>query len=143
MGAHSGPRISLVAALALAACTLAYAPNAGACAACNCGDPTLTDAGIEQPYRNRVRAGVEARYMSRDQGDGLTAETTQLVRSTLFGLWTPHPRITIGLLVPWLTNWVTPATGPHQLINGLGDMELSGRVLLFRDRHGAEVHGGI
>jgi len=140
MGAHSGRHISLVAAVALAASTLTYAPAARACAACNCGDPTLTAAGVEQPYRNRVRAGIEERYMERDQGDGLTAETTHLLRSTAFGLWTPHPRITVGLLIPWLTNWVTPATGPHQLINGLGDMELSGRVLLFRDRHFAAHH---
>ena len=131
---------STAAILALAVATLARPPTAHACAACNCGDPTLTAAGIEQPYRNRVRAGLEERYMSRDQGDGVDGETTQLLRSTLFALWTPHPLITISLTIPWLTNWVTPATGPHQLINGLGDMELSGRVLLFRDRRFAAHH---
>ena len=62
------------------------------------------------------------------------------MRSTLFGLWTPHPRITVSLIVPWITDWVTPATGPRQLINGLGDMELSGRVLLFRDKRFAAHH---
>jgi hypothetical protein len=136
MAAHKTATLVAVVVVALAA----RAPSARACAACNCGDPTLTAAGIEQPYRNRVRAGIEERYMSRDQGAGLVGETTQLLRSTLFGLWTPHPRITISLVLPWITDWVTPATGPRQLINGLGDLELSGRVLLFRDRTFAAHH---
>lgn len=52
------------------------------------------------------------------------------MRSALFGAWTPHPRITV---VPWMTTWMTTG-GQHALINGLGDMELSGRVLVARDK---------
>lgn len=107
--------------------------RARACAVCNCGDPTLTAVGVEQPYRNRVRAGIEERYGSHNQGDGAAGESLQLVRSALFGAWSPHKRVTIGLLVPWMTTWMT-TNGHGALINGLGDMELSARALLFRDR---------
>jgi hypothetical protein len=122
-------------AIYIAALSLAMAPApARACAVCNCGDPTLTAVGVEQPYRNRVRTGVEVRYGSHTQGDGAVGESLQLVRSALFGAWSPHRRITVGLVLPWMTTWMTPSTGRSALINGLGDMELSGRVLLVRDR---------
>lgn len=119
--------------LAAAALMTMHGRDARACAVCNCGDPTLTAVGVEQPYRNRVRAGVEERYGSHDQGDGPDGERLELVRSALFGSWTPHPRITVGLVVPWMTTWMTTAA-QHALINGLGDMELSGRVLVARDK---------
>jgi hypothetical protein len=119
----------------IAALSMAMAPaRARACAVCNCGDPTLTAVGVEQPYRNRVRAGIEERYGSHTQGNGYTFESLQLLRSALFGAWSPHKRITVGLVVPWMTTWLSPASGRSSLINGLGDMELSGRVLVFRDR---------
>jgi hypothetical protein len=118
----------------LAAAAMLAPEPARACAVCNCGDPTLTAVGVEQPYRNRVRAGVEERYGSHEMGDGLTGESQQLLRSALFGAWTPHPRITVGLVVPWMTTWLTPAVGRSAVINGLGDMELSGRALVARDK---------
>jgi hypothetical protein len=122
------------AAVVLAAMALFSSAPARACAVCNCGDPTLTAVGVEQPYRNRVRAGIEERYGSHTQGDGLTGESLELVRSALFAAWTPHPRITVGLVLPWMTTWMTPSVGRSALINGLGDLELSGRVLLVRDK---------
>jgi len=45
----------------LAAAAMLVPEPARACAVCNCGDPTLTAVGVEQPYRNRVRAGLEER----------------------------------------------------------------------------------
>lgn len=123
-------RLALLATLALA---LAPA-RARACAVCNCGDPTLTAVGVEQPYRNRVRAGIEERYGSHSRGEGAVGESQQLLRSALFGAWSPHPRLTIGLVVPWMTTWMTPSRGRTATINGLGDLELSGRVLVVRDR---------
>lgn len=130
----------IACAVALAACAAAAPRAARACAVCNCGDPTLTAVGVEQPYENRVRAGLEERYGSRAQGDAGTGESLQLLRSALFGAWTPHPRITVGLVVPWMTTWLTEASGRRALINGLGDMELSGRVLIARDRRFAAHH---
>ncbi len=132
--------LRLVAAMVLAAAaTTMHAGEVRACAVCNCGDPTLTAVGVEQPYRNRVRVGIEARYGSHEQGDGPDGESLDLVRSALFAAWTPHYRVTIGLVVPWMTTWMTTAQG-HALINGLGDMELSGRALIARDRSFAAHH---
>lgn len=111
---------------------------APACAVCNCGDPTLTAVGVEQPYRNRVRAGLEERFGDHEVGDG--DQSLQQLRSALFAAYTPHPRITFGLVLPWMTSWVTERAGQRALINGLGDLELSGRVLLFRDRHFGAHH---
>ena len=128
------------AAVALAALGAAAPRAARACAVCNCGDPTLTAVGVEQPYKNRVRAGLEERYGSRTQGEGPAGESLQLLRSALFGAWTPHPRITVGLVLPWMTTWTTDGAGRHALINGLGDLELSGRVLVVRDRRFAAHH---
>jgi hypothetical protein len=36
------------------------ATPAMACASCGCGDPTLTGAGTEQPFRNRIRVSAAA-----------------------------------------------------------------------------------
>lgn len=128
------------AVLIAAAAWVAAGPRpARACAVCNCGDPTLTAVGVEQPYKNRVRAGIEERYGSHSMGDALTGDQQQLLRSALFGAWTPHPRITIGLVVPWMTTWLVEGER-HALVNGLGDMELSGRVLIARDRRFAAHH---
>jgi len=126
--------------LAAAAATTMHVRSARACAVCNCGDPTLTAVGVEQPYRNRVRAGIEERYGSHTQGDGSDGESLELVRSALYGAWAPHARVTIGLVVPWMTTWLTPSVGRSSLINGLGDMELSGRVLVARDKSFAAHH---
>ncbi|HEX6839785.1 MAG TPA: hypothetical protein VF334_24585 [Polyangia bacterium] len=134
-------RAGAVAAMVLSATVaILHARPARACAVCNCGDPTLTAVGVEQPYVNRVRAGVELRYGSHTQGDGLDGESLELLRSAIFAAWTPHPRITIGLVVPWMTTWLTPSTGASSVINGLGDMELSGRVLVARDKTFAAHH---
>ena len=119
---------------AAATITTMHERVARACAVCNCGDPTLTAVGVEQPYRNRVRAGIEERYGSHTQGDGLEGEALDLVRSALFVAWSPLPRVTAGLVVPWMTTWLTTGDGHGELINGLGDMELSGRVLIARDK---------
>jgi hypothetical protein len=131
MAVRSTRALVVVALLALAA----NARPAGACSVCNCGDPTLTAVGVEQPYRNRVRAGIEERYGSHEQGDALTGESLQQLRSALLAAWSPHARITVGVVLPWMTTWMTPAAGGKtQLINGLADLELSGRVLIARDR---------
>jgi len=39
-----------------------------------------------------------------------------------------------------MTTWLTPSVGRSSLINGLGDLELSGRVLVARDKSFAAHH---
>jgi hypothetical protein len=126
--------------LATVALLLALPSPARACAVCDCGDPTLTAVGVEQPYRNRVRVGLEERYGSHTQGDVASGESLQQLRSSLFGSWTPLTRLTVSVLMPWMTTWLTAGSGRHALINGLADMEVSARVLLARDRKLAPHH---
>ena len=108
---------------------------ARACAVCNCGDPTLTAVGVEQPYRNRVRAGIEERYGSHSQGDGLDGEASRAralgaVRGVVAA--SARHRRAGGAVDDDLADHRRRARAT--LINGLGDMELSGRVLIARDK---------
>jgi hypothetical protein len=116
-------------------------PVAEACAACGCGDPTLTAVGVEKPYANRVRLSVEERVASLSEGDPATGQRMTTLRSALTAMWAPAPRLAVAALVPWVTNWVAPrAGGPASTITGLGDAELSARLVLFRERKFAPQH---
>ncbi|HEY1586943.1 MAG TPA: hypothetical protein VGH63_14715, partial [Polyangia bacterium] len=95
----------------------AAARRADACASCGCGDMTLTATGVERPYKNRIRLGWEERYGSLTMGDDMTGEHTQFLRSTLVGSWSPHKRLTIGAVLPWVTSWVQRAPTPRTTIN--------------------------
>ena len=108
--------------------------SAWACAACGCGDQALSALGVEQPYRNRLRLAIEERYGSLDVGgsDGYSALS---LRSSLRVTWAPHARVTLATLLPWSSSWRVPRTGGRtQTIHGLSDLELSARVVLYRDR---------
>ena len=120
----------------LALCLLpAASGTARACASCNCGDPTLTALGIEKPYKNRVRVAVEERYGSLSSGDGvLTGEDVQYLRSSLVANWSPWKWLTLNARLPWMTEWVRSLGRSTQPLNGLGDLELWGRVTLFHER---------
>ena len=71
-------------------------PPARACVTCGCGDPTLTATGVEKPYKNRVRIGLEERFGSFSQGEPGAGEHTWFLRSSLAGSWAPHERVTLG-----------------------------------------------
>jgi hypothetical protein len=132
-------RRALLAAVA-ASLALADARPARACAACMCGDQTLTSLGIEKPYRNRVRVALEERYSSLSTGDGLMREDTTLLRTALTASWMPHARVQLGATLPWIDSWIRSASSGRQQPNGLGDLELTARVLLYRERRFAPQH---
>jgi hypothetical protein len=110
-----------------------------ACATCSCGDPTLTATGVEQPYKNRVRLGLEERYADHSSGADTTLQHSYTLRSALAVAWSPVDRLTLGMFLPWMTTWIKHETRTD-LINGLGDMELSARVLVARDKKFAAHH---
>jgi hypothetical protein len=106
-----------------------------ACAACGCGDQTLTAFGLEKPYLNRVRVGVEERYTEAKAGADAYGDLNRTLRSSLAVSWAPHKRITLGAMLPWMTLFLTPLKGGAlKTVNNLGDLELSGRALLWADR---------
>jgi hypothetical protein len=116
------------------------APVARACSTCGCGDSTLTATGVEKPYKNRVRVALEERMGSFTQGDPGVGQSTWFLKSSLIGSWMPHERVTVAALLPWVSAWLTDGSAPQQSINGLGDLELSARVLAFRERRFAPHH---
>lgn len=118
----------------------ATARRAAACASCGCGDPTLTATGVERPYKNRIRVAWEERYGSLTMGDDETGEHTQFLRSTLAASWTPWKRLTIGAILPWVTSWIQRPPGPQGTVNGLGDLELAARLVVFQEKSFAPHH---
>ncbi len=130
---------------ALALCTLAsialYGARANACASCSCGDQTLTAFGVEKPYRNRLRFSMEERYGEIRYGDMTDGAVNRTLRSAISVSWTPERHITLALMLPWLSSFISPfAKSPMQEIEGLGDLEVSARVLVFRDRSFSPRH---
>ncbi len=105
-----------------------------ACAMCSCGDPTLTATGVEKPYRNRLRLGLEERGGWYEQGEGEARRTFGTLKSTLTIAWSPGERATLALVLPWSTTWVSPIGKSQQFVSGLGDLETSVRLVLLRDQ---------
>jgi hypothetical protein len=101
---------------------------------------TLTATGVERPYQNRVRTAVEERYGSLTLGDASYGQHIDFLRSTLAASWSPVDRLTLSALLPWVTSWVAPVGQPRETVNGLGDLELAARVVVFRERHFAPHH---
>jgi hypothetical protein len=132
-----GPR---ALALVLAVAVMAAARPARACSSCGCGDATLTATGVERPYRNRVRVVLDERYGGFSQGDEVTGERVDFLRSQLAVAWSPHPRITLLASLPWLTSWVQPAQQKRTFVSGLGDFELGMRGVVFQERGFAPHH---
>jgi len=118
----------------------AIARRADACASCGCGDTTLTATGVERPYRNRVRLGWEERYGSLSMGQDVARQEVQFMRSSLAASWSPHKRLTIAALLPWVTSWITRPSAPRATVNGLGDLELSARAVAFQEKSFAPHH---
>lgn len=128
--------LGLLVALAASLCS---AP-VEACSTCGCGDSTLTATGVEKPYKNRVRVALEERMGSFSQGEPSYGQQAYFLKSSLSGSWVPHERITLGATLPWVSAWLSEAGKPQQSLNGLGDLELAARVLIFRERRFAPHH---
>jgi len=110
---------------------------ARACVQCNGGDPTIAALGLEQPYRHRVRVAVDERVTSHDSGAGELQRTTTQLRSTLH---LPHGRVLVGAALPWVTARSSHAGAAAHVLNGLGDLEATLRIVVYRDRRFAPRH---
>lgn len=129
--------VQLAAAMVLAA---GVAPSrAAACASCGCGDPTLTAMGLELPYQNRLRLAIEERFGGHTAGDSWVDRSFTL-RSSLLASWSPTTRLTVAALVPLVSTWLRSGERPWRSATGLGDVELSLRGVVYRDRAFAPRH---
>jgi len=110
--------------------------RASACASCSCGDATLTTVGVEQPYKNRVRLALEERVDTHDMGE----RRALTLRSTLGVAWSPIDRLTLAASLPWIASWLVHPDAPTTPVSGLGDLEVTGRVVVWRSRRFAPEH---
>lgn len=130
------PTMSAVCLALACAVTWAPARPASACASCGCGDDTLTATGVERPYVNRIRVLAEERYGSLTLGQ----EHTDFLRTSLAASWSPLRRLTIGLILPWMTSFIHETPLPRSTVTGLGDLELALRGVVYQERSFAPHH---
>ncbi len=120
--------------------------SAQACAACACGDPTLTVMGMGKPFTGRLRLSLEETLTAESSGgvakatggpnsqalepavDRMRARTALAVSAVV------APRLTLSAEVAW-TVARSVAAGAHPLWTaGLSDATVRGRFLVFQDR---------
>jgi hypothetical protein len=124
------------AAASLAVLLLALPPaTAWACAACACGDPTLTVMGAEQPFHGRRRFSAELLYRTDGVGAQGAPEWVDLqqLRLTLGLAYAPLDWLMVSGSVPLVLQDSFTAAGRAQAM-ALGDSQLSAKAYVFRDR---------
>jgi hypothetical protein len=82
-----------------------------------------------------VRLGLEERYSDFQSGES----HAYTLRSSLAAMWSPVDRFTIAAFLPWMTSWVRHGER-LDFVNGLGDFEMSARVVVARDKKFAPHH---
>lgn len=115
--------------------------GASACAACGCGDPTLTPMGQEKGFRNRVRLSLEQRLSGRLEGADL-GDRALVGRTVLAVSYSPLARLSLGLTLPVAFQVSQPATAAPsgdgasatRWFGGLGDSEVLIRGAVYQDR---------
>jgi hypothetical protein len=141
----SRPLSPLLPLLFAGALLVDAAPSAG-CAACGCGDPTLTAMGQEKPFRHRLRLALEERLGAHQSGT--PAEHSLVNRTTLAAAYSPTAWLSLAASLPLVAVRSSRQASPARTTVGIGDLELLGRLLLFRDRrfsprHTVAVLGGL
>ena len=109
--------------------------SAAACALCGSGDPTLTVAGVEQPFAGRLRSAVELQYRSDEIGRaGLDRSQIDEVRADLSVAWAPDSRWLILAALPLLYRQVQDTSLARSQTWGPGELELDAKWFVWRDR---------
>ena len=127
--------------LLIAALILFANARAQACPTCTVGDPTLTTMGAEAPYRNRVRvsAGLSTRG-DRVGQPGFDAIELREQRLDLTVAWAATERFVLSLNLPVAHRRLAYSDLSVDNLVALGDAELRGRLVVFRDRKFAPNH---
>jgi hypothetical protein len=109
--------------------------RAAACAACSTGDTTLTSAGTEQPFAGRLRSALQLSYRSNAFGRaGLDETQTREFSAELSTAWAPGADWLLLANVPFRVRQMMDANLARDGSSGLGDIELSAKWFVFRDR---------
>jgi len=127
---------AVVAALLVAG---AAPSKAQACAACGCGDPTLTSMGAEQPFATRVRLSAELTHRTQAIGADLARLRIEEWRLDLGTAWFPTDWLGISASLPVL--WRSAAWPAASAVAswGLGDAEIRTRAVMVRPNLGGHM----
>lgn len=127
---------------ALAAATFAWiaSPAAQACSTCKCGDYTITLMGAEKPFSDRFRVGLDYLYRSESQGAGVDERDTDEHRLLLGLAWSVGENLTLAAQVPFVKKEIENANLARQEAEGLGDIDLIARYVLYRSGTGSGRH---
>jgi hypothetical protein len=133
-------KTNVLAALAVA--ILFFVPVKGqACATCTCGDPTLTSMGTEQPFTGRLRFASQVRAWGQTEGqEGLDAHTLRELRMDVSAAWAPFSWLFLSATVPLQLRSLQDVSLARETAWGLGDMEVSAKAFVFRDRDFSPNH---
>lgn len=112
-------------ASATATILLTASPSARACAACGCGDPSVSEIGIPDTDAGGAIAGVafDARR------DSIGGRTTTDTHTAAVGIWTLTPDLQLYFRAPFMTRDVD-----GHALSGIADADVGSFVVLFRER---------
>ncbi|AKQ70666.1 hypothetical protein A176_007578 [Myxococcus hansupus] len=141
---------TLTASLLLsAALLLAPFSSAWACATCACGDPTLMSMGTEQPFEGRLRLSSTLRGWGHTVGqDGVNAMRLREARMDVAAAYAPLPWLFLSATLPLQAREIRDVSLSRERGWGVGELELTAKAFLFRDRafsakHLFSVLGGV
>jgi hypothetical protein len=126
---------------AAAAALLLVAPAASACATCACGDPTLTSMGTEQPFAGRLRLAATVRAWGMTEGEaGQDAVTLRELRMDVAASYAPVRWLFLSATLPLQARGVRDVSLARERSWGPGDLEISAKAYVFRDREFSPDH---
>lgn len=111
------------------------AERSSACAACGCGDPTLSAVGAEKPFAGRLRVSLDARHRSDAVGvAGVDRLELRETRSDFQGAWSPTARWTFLATLPAGYRQIGYSNGSSQNTTFVGDPELRAKAFVWQNR---------
>ncbi len=115
--------------------------SAFACATCACGDPTLTTMGTEQPFAGRLRLATTLRAWGMTVGEALVNEVSlRELRMDVAASYAPAPWLFLSATLPLHARRTRDVSLTRETSWGPGDLELSAKLYLFRDRDFSPDH---
>lgn len=112
--------------------------EAGACASCGCGDPTLTAMGMEKPFRHRIRLALESRAGIHEVPQD--RERTFISRTSVSASYSPTTWLSLAGQIPFSAAWTQHPTRDLRSVYGMGDLDVLVRALPIRERAFAPRH---
>ena len=135
---------TILVLLATTAVFFADLSSAQACAACACGDPTLTTLGNDRAFAGRIRMSSIMHYRTLKLGDAANQTELRELQLMLAGAASLTDRLTLGIAMPLAELTVNYANLAQDRSVGPRDPRLSAKWTVMSDRTAREAHlGGV